>query len=221
LYSKDVNAKTNMPEIDKNIAEPTTVTTPEPTQNPAPDVTPEPKIEDSKDFANMRAKIAKIEKENEKLKKDKEDNEKKALEEQGKFKELYEQTLKEKEEIKKANQVREQSIKIEKALIEAGINKDSLEFITPSLVSQMSFDDSGNISNLDSIVGQLVINKPTLFSKEAVLTPAGNIGAGIANGKSSQLTMSINEALEIANSVDASLYIARKPEVDAVLASIK
>jgi hypothetical protein len=221
LYSKDVNAKTNMPEIDKNIVEPIKVTTPEPTQNPAPDLSVDIKTEDSKDFANMRAKIAKIEKENEKLKKDKEDNEKKALEEQGKFKELYEQTLKEKEEIKKANQVREQSIKIEKALIEAGINKDSLEFITPSLVNQMSFDDSGNISNLDSIVGQLVINKPTLFNKEAVLTPAGNIGAGVANNKSSQLTMSINEALEIANSVDASLYIARKPEVDAVLATIK
>jgi hypothetical protein len=142
---------------------------------------------DSKNFKALReskeasdSRIAELEAELDNRKKADEERENKALEEQGKFKELAEkEKLKTKELEEKYTRMTRQS-QIEKFLQSQGLNPDVLEFVSPKVLTDTKWDKDENPENLDKIVENMKTKQPFFFG-EVKETTAGQYGTGITN----------------------------------------
>jgi hypothetical protein len=176
-------------------------------------------LEESKNFkafkeaqakkeAQLTAKLQKYEVA-EKLKTEEE------LKAKGKFEELLASKDSELNKYKEEAKLQTYTNKLTTELIKLGINQDMMDFVIPTLATQLKSNDSGEIENMTQLLTTLKQSRPSLFSAippvQAGTTGGQNSGAG------SKASMDYATAAKIASNPDATEYLKNQPEIDKAL----
>lgn len=171
--------------------------------------------EQEKNFVAMRKANEKLAKELESYKKAQADAENTKLAEDNKYKELWDKTTKEKEDLLSQMTKTSQKTALQNELIKAGMSPSVADLLLLGLLSKAEFGTDNSLTNFDKVLADVKLSTPQLFEK--VPLPAGASSGVTGTTNTNANGMSIEEATRIATDPNAKEYLAKKAEVDAVL----
>jgi hypothetical protein len=166
------------------------------------------------EFEKIEAALKLSREENTALKKLQTDSENAKLAEEGKYKELYEKSIADREAEKSEFNTQNRTNSIKNELIKNGLSLEAVEALLPSVMQKVTFGNDNIASNLTDVITNIKTTLPQLF---APVAPAQVGSMGVPNTTSQTSGMSVEEATRIATQTNSAEYYAKQKEVDAIL----
>jgi ribosomal protein S21 len=127
------------------------------------------------EFEKIEAALKLSREENAALKKLQTDSENAKLAEEGKYKELYEKSIADREAEKSEFNTQNRTNSIKNELIKNGLSLEAVEALLPSVMQKVQFGEDNNANNLAEVVANIKTNLPQLFEAPKA-APIGSMG---------------------------------------------